>query len=599
MHFLKRPPPPKPVPREREKAKRRGERELEEVSAFFLHKGMPEASSGSGRDHPAMSGPSSLDRATRGSSAFGIDAPPHHSGPGDEYVHRSPGMDRESSRGATTRTWSSSCAAPERQPTQASGAKEHVPAKSSTPSPTQNALGRTTGSENADVRCVGRSRQVLSATSRSKIISSTREPLAMVSAEIVNRQPDMSTQNVRIVRYHDRGVMASEEAENAAGCHHKVTGGRTDAVEPPQRGTPAKSPASVSIVNYSRFGPEEGRVNLTQGEGEVRVAAAVHAADHDSVPDRPRSPKCMMVEQLEAAVENGRFQEIQNDLVRGPSSLPAHENGQFASAHYSRHTLGAHSASQEGRFEIKPSFVGDGQQDLFDAAQQKNSFYTIDDKLRDSQRDHEVNLAPQMASGRTSGNFHRFSNLDPPAYDVPSAHRRPSGALSMAHDALGRPSGVPMVPPNSDPGPQTVMRNWAATGEGQLSSDHFFSREQSMSPEAADMSSQKSSRQQSLKEYIAQMEHEVFCRPLDADVDDSPITRWDGMQEDHEVYRECISPSYESNVDAYGQDLLGGGPLRDRSIGGSHNGGGSAMHDPDVDEEEQRFISTFWRPNCY
>lgn len=595
MHFLKRPPPPKPVPRDRERAERRGERELEEVSAFFLHKGMPEASSGSGRDHPAISGASSLDRATRGSSAFGIDAPSRRSRPGDEYVHRSPDMDRESSRAATTWTWSSSCVAPKRQTTQARGAREHVHAKSSTPSPTQNALGRTRESENAGAR----SRQVLSATSHSKNISTTREPFAVVSSEIVNRQPDMSRQNVRIVRYHDRGVMASEEAENAAGCHQKGTGAQPDAVERPRRGTPAKSPAFKSIVKCSRFGPEDGRVNLTQGEGEVCVAGAVHTAGHDSVPDRPRSPKCTMVEQLEVAVENGKFQEIQNDLVRGFTPLPPHENGQSASSHHSHHISDAHGASQVGRFEIKPRFVGDGQQHLFEAAQQNNSFYTIDDELRDSQRDNEVNLTPQIASGRTSGNSHRISNLDQPAYDVPSAHRRPPGARSTAHYALGRSSDVLVIPPNRDPGPQTVMHDWAATGQGQLLSDHFFSRKQSMSPEAVDMSPQRSNRQQSLEEYIAQMEHEVFCRPQDADVDDFPISRWDGMQEDHEAYRECLSPTHKSNVDAYDQDLLDGGHRRDRSIGGSHYGGGSAMHDPDIDEEERRFMSTFWRPNCY
>ncbi|KAL2290640.1 hypothetical protein FJTKL_14675 [Diaporthe vaccinii] len=64
MHFLKRPPPPKPVSRGRERAKKRGERELEEVSAFFLHKGLPEAAGTSGRDQPTLSGASSLDRAT-------------------------------------------------------------------------------------------------------------------------------------------------------------------------------------------------------------------------------------------------------------------------------------------------------------------------------------------------------------------------------------------------------------------------------------------------------------------------------------------------------------------------------------------------------
>ncbi|ROW11402.1 hypothetical protein VMCG_01571 [Cytospora schulzeri] len=63
MAFLKQPrrEPQKPISRSREKERRRSERELEEVSAFFLHKNLPESHDASGRKQTAISGLSSLD----------------------------------------------------------------------------------------------------------------------------------------------------------------------------------------------------------------------------------------------------------------------------------------------------------------------------------------------------------------------------------------------------------------------------------------------------------------------------------------------------------------------------------------------------------
>lgn len=606
MHFLKRPPPPKPVLRGRERAKRRGERELEEVSAFFLHKGLPEVPGTSGREQPTVSGASSLDRATRNSSASIIDAPTYQSRSGEEYGYESPDIDRESSRGPTNWTWSSSYVPLERGTAQVSVAREHVPTQSSTPLRSRNALERTGIFKNTGLSCVERPKKVSSPTSRSKNNWSNGEPLAVMSADVVNRQQDTSRQNVRIVRYHDRGVMASEEAETTAAWRQKVTEPRQDAVEQPKGSTPAKIPASSSSVESSQVASEDKAVSHLQGEGDVCRAAAFHAADHDTRLDRPRSPKCTVVEQLEAAAENVASQQIQNNLGRVLTSLPVREDVQSASVHHSHPVLGTHDASQHGRLGIKPGFVGgDRQLDLFEAIQENNRLDTIADKLRDSQRAHEANLTPRIALRPTSGNSHRVGEVKQPAIDVQiasSAHRGPSGAHSIARYTLGSLSSAHVISPNSDTGSYDVMNDWAAIGHGQLVSNHFFPRAHSVLPEAAELSPQRSNRQQSLEDYIAQIENEVLCRPQEDDVDGySPMPSWHGTQDNDTVYPDCAPQEQQSYVGEYDRDPSEDGHLKNPSIGGTHDGGGGGggMHNSHVDQEEQRFLSTFWRPNCY
>lgn len=603
MHFLKRTPPSKPAPRGRERAKRRGERKLEEVSAFFLHKGMPEASSVPSRDQP-INGAPSLDRATRDSSASSIDIPPHPSRPDEEYGHKSSHVDRESSRGAATNwTWSSSYVPLERGIAQANVTRKHVSAQSSTPSRSRNALERTGIFQNTGIRCFEGPKEVASATPRSDNNSSNREPLAMVSNDIVNRESDSSRQKVRIVRYHDRGVMASEEAENTTGCRLKATGTRQDAVEQSTGNIRAKITASANGVSCSRFAPGDETVSHPQGEEDMYIAAASHAGDHDPGPDRPRSPKCEVVERLEAAAENVTSRELQNDLAIGTTPLPVQEDLHSASGRQNHSIPDAHDASRYRRLATESGFVGDRQLDLLDTTQETNRLNAITDGRLDRQQPHEVNMTPRFASKPMTDNPHQFSNIEQPPFDVQivsSARRQPSQAHSMAHYTLEGSSNVRGIPLNSGTTSHTVMNDWPAAGHGQLGSNHFFSEAQSVLPEAAELSPQMSSRHQILEEYIAQMENDVLCRPQEDDVDgDSPMPSWHGLQDNDAVCLERAPQAHRTYFGAYNRDLSEDGPLGNRSIGRSHHGGGRVMHDSDVDQEEQRFMSTFWRPKCY
>lgn len=597
MHFLKKPVPQKPILRDRERAKKRGERDLEEVSAFFQHKGFTEVPGASSRYHPRASDSSSPDRATRGSAALSIDAPLHQSRSGEPYGHASPDIDKESSR-ATDWTWSSSSAAPGRRTAQTSGAREHVPEPNSTPSSSRHAMRRKEKIENKGLDCIKRSSKVLSAPSRSNRDWKTIEPRAVVSSDIVSRQPDMSMQNIRIVRYHDRGVMASDEAGIVPGHPQRGIGARLDAVEQTRLKSPAGSPNPLSVAKCSRVRPEDERVNLTHGEGELCKATTLHAASHDSGPGRPRSPKCTLIERLEAAVENFESQELQSDLLRGLAPLPVHGDGQAAPARYNNNIQGAHSHFQDACSKIEPRFFGDSHKDQFEAVHKDESFYTSDGKMRCSQQTHEVDLAPRMAPNQMSIDSRWFGNLDQPARGVRSAHREPSSADPTACYTLGNPSGAQMISPFTEPGPQTVMVDLAAPGNGQHASDQFFHRSQTMLSQAAGVSSRVSDRQKSLEEYIHRMESEVFCRPQDT-ADDSSIPGWHGMRDDNEFCQEFDPPEHELHADPQDQDLPADGHVEDESIGGRYVGSVNAIQDSDFDQEEQKFMSTFWRPNYY
>lgn len=603
MRFLKQSPPPKPVLRGRGRAKRRGERELEEVSAFFLHKGMPEVTGLSGQDQPPVSDAASLGMTTRDSSTSTIDAPLPRSRSDEQFGHKPPGIDRGSSRGATNWSWSSSYKPRHRGVTQACDVKEHVPAQGSTPAQSRSALERTGIFDNTGIDHVDRHNVVSSATSPSKNDSSTRAPLAVVSDEIVNRQPGTSRQDVLIVRYHDRGVMAGEEAEDTAGCRQKSTATRQDAVEQPRRGTPAKTTAPAGSVNCCKCATENRTASHSQGEGDVYTTATFHAEDHDTGVDRPRSPKCWMVERLEAAAEDVGPQELQSGLASRSTSLPLRENMQSASGHHNRSVAGHQNASQHGRLEIKPGFIDHRQLNLYEEVRENNGLNTIADGLRDSQQAHEVNMTPQIALTPTGDNPHWVRNTEQPVFDVQSAssiHGRPYMAHSMARYALGNPSSVPMMPPPSNAGSHPVVNNWAATGHGGFLSNQDFPRSHSLFPGAAELSPQRFHRQESLEEYIAQIEDEVLCRPQEDDVDgDSPFPGWHGLLDDDSAYLERSPQAQQSSVGAYDPDLPEDGHLKNRSIGGTHYGSRGGMQNSDVDQEEQRFMSTFWRPNCH
>ena len=395
--------------------------------------------------------------------------------------------------------------------------------------------------------------------------------------------------------------MASEEAETAAGCLQKATGTRQVAIEQPKWKTPAKILASARSVKCSRSAPGDERYSRPQGEGDVCIAADSQTADHDPGLNRPRSPKRTLVEQLEAAAEHVESQELQNDLARGVTSPPVQEDVQSYPGHYNHPIPRDHNAPQHGSLETKPDFVRDRKLHLSEVVHKSNRPDTIAGGLRASQRAHEVNLTSQIDLMPRSDVSIRGSNIGQPAFDVrlaSNAHRGPSLALSSANYNLQNPFRVQTIPPNSDTALQSAMSDWAVTGHDQLRCNTLYSRTPSVLLQAVGLSPQRSDRQHSLEKYIAQMENEVLCRPQEDNVDGaSPVPSWHALLDNEAVYQECAGQAHQSCVGAHDRDPLENGLLENKSIGGTHHGGGEVMYNSDIDQEEQRFMSTFWRPN--
>ncbi|KAJ0121261.1 hypothetical protein J7T55_008424 [Diaporthe amygdali] len=595
MQFLKRPRPPKPVPRDREGAKRRGEKQLEEVSAFFLQKSLPEGFGASGRKKPVVSCPSSLDGATADSSASNLEAPLHHFNLSQKNEHQPSDQVRDMSRGTTHYTWSSSYAPLDPGTARMSEVEVQKSVQSSTPPRIRDTLEKTAMS------CSDRRPKLMNGImSRSKDVSDEK-PQA-VFADSVKVRPNAPRQEVRIVRYHDRGMMASEEAEATAERRTRPTETPRDAMQYPTQ-TPARFEASAGCAKSYEVSPEDEAFSRPYEAEDTQTAKGFHAADHGTRPKRPKSPKWTMVEQLEAAVENVESQKSQSGLPRASSSLAVQEGVHLAPSHYKTSVPGNYNVSQQGHLEFNPALFGDRQLDLFEAGQEHSHLVTVTDLPQGGQQAYKVSLAPKVALKPTceeSGQVHKAGWPSSDARTLSSAYRKPSKVSPMDRSALENHYTVQTIPSDSDNNPNMVplLNNFGAGGYGQPVRNHVSSKEQFMSPGDTDLLQQRSSRRQSLEEYIAQMEYEVLSRPQQDDVESaSPTSRWCELPEGSAAHLEDTPRAPHSYVGLHGQGLWQDGHFNDRSISGVYHGGRDVINDPESDQEEQRFMSTFWRPN--
>lgn len=576
---------------------------MEEVSAFFLHKGLPEVSGVSVRKRPAASGSSSLNGATSDSSVSNLEVPLHQFSLSQENGHQSPDREGERSRDATNYTWSSSYVALDPDTAGVSVAKEPKSARSPTSLREQDALVRTGVFKNTGINAIERRpKQRDGIISRSKDISNSRVPLSM-SAGKFDLRSDTPRQTVRIVQYHDRGVMAREEAEIPIERREKVTETTNDVAEHLTGETPGGNLTSADSATTRRPAPEDDITSRPSAVQDVGTVTAFHVADHEAGPGRPRSPKWTLIEQLEAAAENVESQKSQTGLVRGSTFLPI-QMGVHSAPNQSDHSvLGSHNVSHQGRLNIDRGNVGDRQLNLFEVAHGNGHLDTTTNTRQDVQQACEANLSPQAACKPTRGMTYRIYEERRPAFDVrnaSSANREPSKTHLTACFGLENPLTFQGMPAKSDASPHMVLSNWAIPGHSQPFRNHFFFTEQAISPRGASLSPQRSSRQQSLQEYIAEIEKEILCRPeKDEDRCESSMPGTNGLQEHHTVYLEDAPSAPHSCVDAYDRDLWEDSHFNNRAISSPHPGDWGVIHNSAADQEERRFLSNFWRPNRY
>lgn len=324
MSFLKQPrrEPPKPLSRRRESENKRGEREREDISAFFLHKSLPDGYDVQSRKQPVKSRHSNHD-GTKGDGssepcerqhALSQTRPP----PSDSN-HRltricadPPHTERGEGKASARISWSHS--PPSTVPQDPPVSSAHT--LSSTPVRIRGALAQSRVFDNTGIACGdshGYRRPEVQAHSKNVSASARSPALSEVPGQVAQTG---SGQSVQIVRYRDRGTMADEKM-----------------VSPEERNNhrPTKTPCSVPDAGRSDTARPVQFMNMSSAElplGEVSIAPCemttmstippnAHSRDRvvspdegtsclQAVPERPKSPKWAVIERLEAAADDLR-----------------------------------------------------------------------------------------------------------------------------------------------------------------------------------------------------------------------------------------------------------------------------------------------------
>lgn len=328
MSFLKRPrrDPQQLLSRKRELEKRRGEREQEEISAFFLNKNVLDRYDRQGRKQPDASGLYSRDGMPGGNSSHSSGrrhaydqsrpSPGTYGLPG-RIPDQTPPRHGGQSKASTYISWSTSQPSTHFRVPSDSG----PPAPSSTPERVRDALARTgifnnTGLTQAEED--GHTYSQQGVASRNKLAGAgpsppTQEPED--STQVISNQP------VRIVRYQDRGIMAnvSSDSSEAPTKHPHVKEKST------------KVPTGLPYVAVAGRSSTVGSARATtwdalKGHADTTIIPhtdlhITHVLDSDinhgqgtllseRGPERPKAPKWAMIERLESLAENARPSDI-------------------------------------------------------------------------------------------------------------------------------------------------------------------------------------------------------------------------------------------------------------------------------------------------
>lgn len=353
MDFLKQPrtEPPKKPSRHRTGEKRRDERELEEISAFFLHKRPPERLDMHGRKQPNVSGLSSLeDAAFESSTNDGArhEMKPHRlsNSPRDvsapslrsnevpfKLQGRGSTNDRELSKGPSYFSWSASHASPDLASIPAQPTQNKSTESSSTPAGIREALAHTGVYGNTgiyhDINTIKHADGLHSfPNDKSEIVrqlaSNTPQPI------VKKRVQDGS---VRIVRYQDRGTMATEDRVTSSTIESGdiIRGASIVAERGP--GMPQYSTKGISTMAPAAVG--DGSNEPPHANKELLTNKSCSISDtsrrengQESGPSRPKAPRLKLIERLEAEAESQASQ-----YSRSHSATPREAHGFRQNSH--------------------------------------------------------------------------------------------------------------------------------------------------------------------------------------------------------------------------------------------------------------------------
>lgn len=533
MSFLKQPrsghQTSVPHRRDAKKRRERSEKELEEISAFFLQKDVSGKFDVQGSKRPRSSGLSRLGEGTGHSAAYESGrheswSPSKIEGGMDDHLtgyNEEHDLQRDWSKANTYVTWSPSHLSPSRSqrphPTELQ--------RSSTPATIRDALVRSGVFDNTGIlheTPAVRGNKQLQPEDPLFVCSNTAEQLSA---------PAPQPQAIRIVRYHDRGIMASDDAslqdahsrdtehtstrnvheDELSTTNPKSTAIQTDVARN------AESSAEPTATSSGNNNPSDlvgiEKLGNQQGDGDDTIAG----------PSRPVAPKSTLVSKLEA---------ITDGLVRDDFRQPA-----VAAMHVIEHRV---NIIDETSFQQSSVPTSD---------QALSSRPTIlQERMRQAQYSLPVLAAQSYPSGSSQSPL-----IGVPASSIVSEY----SATAAAHDER---FSYPIAKENS-----TSVDSVSTRAHPAL---------------------------QTMHDYIVQLEQEVRDRPQEIECNE----RHDDLEEidaeePHAAFLGGADEHIQPFIDPIDRDY-------DRApCNASHHAWGNVA--TLEEDDEQRFLSSFWKPNRY
>lgn len=547
MSFLKQPrrESQKPSSRRRESDARRGERERDDISAFFLHNSLSDRYDMQGRKQvdesvfPSPHGKTSDDFFIGPERRHALNPyrPLSDKDHGQVQSHESsPRVDRGQIK--PNRHISGTCRRPStgREP---SVSDSHT--LSSTPVRIREALIRSGIFDNTSISCDNSHGHHMLESGKGGLASAKSTSMNQTLGKHAQPEP------IRIVRYQDRGTMAEatvtgpDDHDNHLSMQNRFPIPRDEPLDNARSQLSvdlscAKIPVSEASISTTSHSKKWGDQARRQDEGSSCSQMA---------PERPRSPKCAVVERLQAAVEYVR-----------PSSCPP---ATPAIAQMNRHS----SWSLLGNRIHSPSEA---------QAVSTRSFLFVPSSGDDANR-----LAPHLIVRR----FQRESTLlEPPTPWCSMPIRATAGRISPSRDVWQTQSpAVPHFPDQTSGAVPSKVQSQSVTAR-LASTQH----------------NQSYGVHQSMQDYIVELERQIL--------DQMGSGEDSGISSSKEVDFMLNSDLPEVDIDvehanAYIQSPEGlSGPYLDQAPRSASPHNWTVVAELEKDEE-QRFMASFWRPNGY
>lgn len=617
MAFLKQPRREslRPISRSREKERRRSERELEEVSAFFLHKNLPETFDASGRKQTAVSGLSKLDEVIGNSPAYKSGPRQHEDVSSSDHINNryfkdqpesrvqmpsKRGREREDSGATTCFTWSASHHSSGAEFAPTSEVPEGQQERSSTPIPVREALAHTGIFANTGIHSVASCQRhdKLDATRFKDKPSKPKSP-EEPGAYTVKAGHEVQNPPVRIIRYQDRGTMANQDEECTAD-----NGGKS--------WTPCDPTHMQEEIPHSKDHPSQkgsaavlnsmGQTTANQSVQRSEVGCPENPGVGAGIPSfeeqngtglkRPKSPKWAIIEQLEAAAEDGVAQDIETHATAGRMAPNTQHNSHAAADRYKHSVSEDHEPPMQG-VPISGHGRPDRPDPLYvtetDRQQDQNVLGELQGHIRREQSNHRIPLGPVIPAQHTQIPLEGV-DYPPLEYSLVRSpdHGAPTGPSAQRYAAMYSNDFVGRVPQLQDDTIKSIITS-------HVQRKPILSR-------GDDVLLQDISHQQNMQDYIAQLEQDILSRPHEEDGGGgSPSLNQNGMQEyGVENFSHIDSQEFQHHVDDSGYiGELWDTPLRNQALSRVSLRSWVDTRNMKDEEEEQRFTSTFWRPNRY